>query len=99
MANPLSDFVGDHHVIMGVALMTIGVFGAYGSITGRLPSMLAALFDSKDMVQGGKGKGPPSVVQNAVSAAGVNPGAPGGGAAPAFSFGNWLHNETGLPIP
>lgn len=65
MANPLTDFKTDHHVIVGIALITVGVFGVYGAITGRLAAMLAALFDPSDLVSGGTGTG--SAIGNVVS--------------------------------
>lgn len=42
---------------MGIALIGVGVFGVIGSVTGRLPSMLAALFDPSGLVSGGSGSG------------------------------------------
>lgn len=57
MANPLSDFAQDHHIILGIALVGIGVFGFIGSATGRLPAMLAGLFDPSDLITGGTGSG------------------------------------------
>lgn len=43
---------------LGFALIGIGVLGLYGSVTGTLASMLAALFDPSDLdVPGGSGGG------------------------------------------
>lgn len=50
MPNALTDFRNDHHVIMGLFLIAVGAFGAIGSITGRLPAMIAGLFDPADLV-------------------------------------------------
>lgn len=50
MANALTDFRQDHHVILGVFLLAVGAFGVLGSVTGRLPAMIAGLFDPSDLV-------------------------------------------------
>ena len=44
MANGFSSFAQDHHYASGIILATIGVVGVVGSVTGNLPSMLAALW-------------------------------------------------------
>lgn len=53
MANPFSQVKSDHHVIIGVSLLTIGLMGAVGSLLGTLPSMLAALFQPNALVSKG----------------------------------------------
>ena len=75
---------------MGLFLMTAGVFGVMGSITGRLPSMLAGLFDPSDLVSSSGGG--QSLTQYESTVAGVNPTAPGGVAAPAGGIISWLTN-------
>ena len=45
MAGTVGTFKQDHHVVFGVALTAVGLFGVIGSVTGRLAVMLAALFD------------------------------------------------------
>lgn len=61
MANPLSD----HHVIVGVALVAIGVFGVLGSVTGRLAPMIAGLFDPSDLTGTVSSGGSGNLVGNA----------------------------------
>ena len=38
-------YFSKHSVFTGMALIAIGLFGMYGSVTGLLAPMLAALFD------------------------------------------------------
>lgn len=44
MPSDLSSFKTDHHYVSGLVLMTVGLFGIAGSITGRLAAMMAGLF-------------------------------------------------------
>lgn len=44
MANGFKSFSDDHHYASGIILVTVGLVGVVGSLTGYLPSMLAALF-------------------------------------------------------
>jgi hypothetical protein len=57
VANPITDFKNDHHVILGLFLIGVGAFGVIGSITGRLPAMIAGLFDPSDLVSQASGSG------------------------------------------
>ena len=53
MANPLTGFKSEHHVIVGLTLTTVGVLGVIGSVTGRLAPMIAGLFDPSDLKPSG----------------------------------------------
>ena len=44
MPNGLSQFASDHHYASGIILVTVGVVGAIGALTGELANMLAALW-------------------------------------------------------
>lgn len=44
MADSLSSFKTDHHFAAGLFLVGAGLLGIAGSVTGRLFSMIAALF-------------------------------------------------------
>lgn len=45
MANPVSQLKDDHRVIIGSAIVVIGIIGAAASLTGTLAAAIAALFD------------------------------------------------------
>lgn len=55
MAGTIGQFKSDHHTIFGLALITVGVFGVIGSLTGNLAVMLAALFDPSALSVGSNG--------------------------------------------
>ena len=65
----LSQFKTEHHYVAGLALTLIGITGIAGSITGRLASMLAGLFDANDLQSTGTQPNNPV----------TKPGTPGGG--------------------
>ena len=45
MPNGFTNLKNDHQYLAGGVLLLIGLFGLYGSFTGTLAPMLAALFD------------------------------------------------------
>lgn len=53
----VSSFKQDHHIVFGIGLLTVGVFGLIGSVTGSLAVMLAALFDPSALVDGSNSGG------------------------------------------
>lgn len=57
MAGAVSTFKSDHHIVFGIALGAVGVFGLIGSLTGSLAVMLAALFDPSALIDGSGGGG------------------------------------------
>lgn len=57
MAGTIGQFKSDHHIVFGVSLLAVGVFGIIGSLTGSLAVMLAALFDPGALVDGSGGGG------------------------------------------
>jgi hypothetical protein len=42
--NGLTQFSSDHHYASGIILVTVGVVGAIGALTGELANLLAALW-------------------------------------------------------
>ena len=49
MAGPFRTFSKEHSYISGLILTVVGLFGVYGSFSGNLAAMLAALFDPSDL--------------------------------------------------
>ena len=60
-----------HPYIVGITLMAVGGFALVGSITGALPSMLAALFVPNALVDAGGNL--PIALQAFITAVGNNP--------------------------
>ena len=52
MANPLSSLKTEHPYVAGLALVTVGVLGAVGSVLGSLAAMGAALFMNSKLPDG-----------------------------------------------
>lgn len=95
MPNPISDFKNDHHVILGIFLIGVGAFGVIGSITGRLPAMIAGLFDPSDLVSQSSGSSSGIISETVggvadlalpggAESAGVSAGTSGGGLGSAL---------------
>jgi hypothetical protein len=57
MASAIGSFKQGHHIVFGVALAAVGVFGMIGSVTGNLACMIAALFDPSILVDASSGGG------------------------------------------
>lgn len=49
MANGLSDLKNNHQYLTGGMLVLVGLIGLFGSFTGTLAPILAALFDPADL--------------------------------------------------
>ena len=90
MANPLTGFKSEHHVIVGLTLTTVGVLGVIGSVTGRLAPMIAGLFDPSDLKPSG---GSGLLGTNATTPIGAAAATAGNVATAAASQGQ---NATGL---
>lgn len=71
MANGFSTFRDEHQYVTGTVLITVGIVGSYGAITGYLGSMLSALF-APDLL---------------VTAAGAQADNPSGSSGAALAFG------------
>lgn len=81
-------FTSRHSFLSGLILIAIGVAGVYGSISGQLAAMLAALFDPTDLY----------TIQNATANAPAVPGLePSGGGG--SGGGSPTPTSPGLPGP
>jgi hypothetical protein len=100
MANAIGGFKKDHHIVFGVVLATVGIFGVIGSLTGHLAVMLAALFDPGALIDNTSTTNPIVVPPAADPTGGGSPEEPTSGepstpTAPAVGTGSTPELGTG----